>query len=293
MQMNIKLHYCSGIKNFGDELSPYIIKKITGKRVEFVDRTFEGGGVYAIGSLIDYESIRKNGIILGSGMLSRDSLNMLPHPFPVNRFVRTLKRRIGSIKDIKVDIRSVRGPLTRGALMKAGVDCPQIYGDPAILLPEIYKPNTNDNGKLYQCGLIFHHTQIEEVRRITSVCEKNGIKIININREGDNQIEEFIDEVCSCEKIYSSSLHGLIVAQAYGIPAQWVKIKNNKIHRDADFKFIDYFSGVHILDMDPLSTDLNEYELRNMKSKKLHVNRPSDKSIRDVMNVFEKFSKEI
>lgn len=39
-----------------------------------------------------------------------------------------------------LDIRAVRGPLTKRALEMAGYICPNIFGDPAILMPLIYTP---------------------------------------------------------------------------------------------------------------------------------------------------------
>jgi pyruvyltransferase len=48
---------------------------------------------------------------------------------------------------------------------------------------------------------------------------------------------KFIDELCSCEKIISSSLHGIILAEAYGIPAVFLGEK-----RDSEmFKYYDWY----------------------------------------------------
>lgn len=65
-------------------------------------------------------------------------------------------------------------------------------------------------------------------------------KIIDLTT---NDVEGIITEICSCKKILSTSLHGIIVAQAYNIPALW--IKKNDIGTDG-FKFYDYFSSVGI-----------------------------------------------
>ena len=57
-------------------------------------------------------------------------------------------------------------------------------------------------------------------------------------------IEHIIDEINKCERILSSSLHGIIVAHAYNIPALW--IKKGDIGSLNGFKFKDYFSSVNI-----------------------------------------------
>lgn len=48
-----------------------------------------------------------------------------------------------------------------------------------------------------------------------------------------------IDQIYSCQSILSSSLHGLICADAYNIPNLWLKQKLN----EGDFKFLDYFAS--------------------------------------------------
>ncbi|WP_124103196.1 hypothetical protein [Klebsiella pneumoniae] len=73
-------------------------------------------------------------------------------------------------------------------------------------------------------------------------------------------IEFVVDEIISCEYILSTSLHGVIVAQAYDIPTLW--IKHNDINTDG-IKFYDYFDSVGIKPYDGFEdyeSLINDYE---------------------------------
>ena len=116
---------------------------------------------------------------------------------------------------------AVRGPLTRNRLSPKP---PKVYGDPAILMPLIYYPDVK---KTKDYGVIPHF--IEK--------EKYGNEIIDI--KGD--WKEVINQVLACRMIYSSSLHGIVIAEAYGIPAVWLPPGKGII--GGRFKFKDYFLG--------------------------------------------------
>jgi pyruvyltransferase len=122
----------------------------------------------------------------------------------------------------KCKILALRGKLTAKNLSSS---CDTL-SDPAILLPLIYNPKIE---KKYKIGIIEHY--IDQGRYSGS-----GYKI-NVIQNWKN----FIEEVKSCENILSSSLHGLIIAEAYGIPCQRLVISNNII--GGDYKFIDYLSA--------------------------------------------------
>ena len=78
-----------------------------------------------------------------------------------------------------------------------------------------------------------------------SVLNNPEIKIIDIQSEG---VEQFVIDILSCENILSSSLHGLILAEAYGIPTCRVVFSEKIL--GGDFKFYDYYSGVGIHQME-------------------------------------------
>ena len=53
-----------------------------------------------------------------------------------------------------------------------------------------------------------------------------------------NDWQRFVCEIKSAEKVISSSLHGIIISEAYGIPCVWL----NDIP-DSSFKYEDYYKS--------------------------------------------------
>ena len=206
----INLLYFKGknFGNFGDELSPYIIKKILNH--ENIDENDNPANhkknLIAVGSYI--QVAQNNFYIFGSG------IRALFHKLNFN----------------KLNIISVRGPLTRKVLLSKNIDCPEVYGDPALLLPNFYKPDkiTNLSKKI---GIVPHISQVQNFKN------PDPAKYFII--DPTQYWKVVIDQIYSCECILSSSLHGLICADAYNIPNLWFKQKLQA----GEFKFLDYFAS--------------------------------------------------
>lgn len=147
----------------------------------------------------------------------------------------------------------VRGPLTRDMVLRDGGDCPELYGDPAMLLPRI---RTRTVEPVHEVGVFPHYVDIE-------CCEHYPVLI--------NPLEPpavVLRKLFTCKRIISSSLHGIIAAHAYGIPAAWVKF-SDKLDGD-DTKFHDHALSVG-LDQMPLSTvDDPEFTLALFDDQQLH-----------------------
>ncbi len=158
----------------------------------------------------------------------------------------------------KADFRAVRGPKNRARLLELGFDCSEVYGDPALLLPEFYSPEVR---KDYKVGIIPHYVDYREVNyKYGKDPEVNVIDLLT------NNIEETTKEILKCEKIISSSLHGIIVAHAYGIPAAFIEF-SNKIFGDG-VKFQDYFLSVGLSNAAKMivsDTELNTFEGENLE----------------------------
>lgn len=204
--------------NFGDAMTPIVVEYLSGispVHVQHPGKLFflkpkPRVPVYAvIGSIISQVTTIKNTIIWGAGFKTpQDRLWYVPK-----------------------EICAVRGPLSRAKLLEFGVKCPPIYGDPALLYPRFYSPPKNKKHKL---GIIPHFIDFN-TDGLVKFRNDPDIKIINVKEN----VEKVINDINSCEKIASSSLHGIIIADAYGIPSSWVKF-SNKV-QGSGFKFMDYF----------------------------------------------------
>lgn len=133
----------------------------------------------------------------------------------------------------KLDIRAVRGPLTRDYLTKLGHQCPAVYGDPAILMPLIY----NEDGEKSWGGQKYDVSIIPQLVTEEGIREKYpDAHIISMNTDGYKGV---IDQIVQSKLIISSSLHGIILADAYGVPSVWYR----GLGKDIDFKYRDYYGS--------------------------------------------------
>jgi len=129
---------------------------------------------------------------------------------------------------------ALRGRLTRDILARRGVACGHVLGDPALLLPEFY-PASPRSGAV---GIVPHY--VDRGSEFVGRCAAEGLRILDVA----DSVETFIATLTGCERVLSSSLHGIIIAHAYGIPAAWVEI-SGAVHGDG-FKFFDYYSSAGI-----------------------------------------------
>jgi len=192
--------------NFGDILTPFILKHY-GYNVKHIHwNNINQADVICVGSIARLAV--PGTIVLGSGIM-----NCTEKLCATARWQWT------------------RGPLTRSRVIENGGTCPDIYGDPALLLPRLYTGATSVD---YKIGIVPHHVDYEMIKQ--QFPDAFVIDLINADPE------IVINQITSCEKIISSSLHGIIAAHAYGIPAAWVKF-SNKIRGD-DSKFHDHYLSV-------------------------------------------------
>lgn len=211
--------------NWGDAIAPHLVEELSGRPV--VNQrdvlNLAHRPVYTtIGSMLG--SVTAQGVtVWGSGFVN-SGLSMKAPPRQVC---------------------AVRGPLTRSRLLETGIECPEVFGDPALLYPYIYRPPQT---REFRLGVIphFKETEMPSARRFSA---EEGVLVIDI-RAG---ITEVADQINRCESIASASLHGLVAGHAYGIPSIWIRFSDRP--GGDGFKFRDYLESVGHDGDDPLVVD--------------------------------------
>lgn len=199
--------------NFGDLVGPFLIQHLTGRPAVNVWPTpAAGAGIVSAGSILGGVD-RQNMQIWGTGLMGEIS------PPSVKRLSR-----------LKWQIHAVRGELTRHELMKKlEWDVPDVLGDPGLLIADALRPS----GSIGSEGIVvvphYIHKKFFKGR--------SDVKIVDVERP----VEEVAAQIANAGVIISSSLHGLIFAQAYEVPWVWLRIGDKPLG-GGDFKFNDFFS---------------------------------------------------
>lgn len=212
--------------NFGDELSKFVTQKLINQdKYHLVfnhdNPTEIDYNLLVIGSYL--HNAKNNTVIYGSG-------------------VRTNPAIEGRDKHAysHLNVTAVRGPLTRDFLIKQkGIQVPEIYGDPALLLPLFYTPELIKEYSHQTC-ILPHKSHLNKYLddKSESSTREDRYKIISPLEPW----QAVVNKIYSCQTIISSSLHGLIVADAYHKSNVWL---NQYSLSEGDLKFKDYFLSQH------------------------------------------------
>ena len=190
-----------GTPNFGDDINRELFALLGGRPVRLrTDRSQPH--FLGMGSIL--EKATDQSVVLGSGFL---------------------RKPVGPVgKEAKYV--AVRGKLSRDAL---GVGEEVLLGDPMVLLGQVFRPTSE---RKHTLGVVPHVTEVAALRKHAPP----GLRVI----DPADSPWEVIKEIGACERIMSQSLHGLIVADALGIPNLWLAPSVSMA--GGEFKFLDYFS---------------------------------------------------
>ena len=204
----MKLYYWRDQKNFGDLLGQLLIKRFCKK--DAIWSSAETSEIIMVGSILEHMPKNYSGVVAGCGKLLEGS----------------------KIDLTKAKILSLRGPLTA-----KGIPNVPVLGDPAMIADELVPIPE----KKHDLGLIPHWSdqQLEH----NPIFKKYNPRIIRVS---DDPLK-VITEIGECKKIVSSSLHGIILADAFHIPRR-IEIAPAMLARpDIEgglFKWMDYCASI-------------------------------------------------
>ena len=205
--------------NFGDIIGPRIISALSGRPVHNTyGQPNAGRAIVSVGSILDV--VRRNDMtVWGTGLMN-----------PLT------PSRSREIRQTSWNITAVRGYRTK-AQLESCLQCtlPNVVGDPGLLFPEVIGraavQQQND------VAVIPHYAHKATLNK--QFVESQDCRFIDVEQAP----ETVAVEIQHSRSVISTSLHGLILAQAYEVPWIWLKVEDQHL-AGRDFKFEDFFSTV-------------------------------------------------
>jgi hypothetical protein len=205
----LPIFYFTKVKNVGDQVNVDLIDGLFGRKAALSDQ--RARHLLAVGSLMGMAN--RHSQVWGTGVL---------HPSV-------------AVPDIPPGhVHSVRGKLSYEVIRHSGVAIGDIpLGDPAFLVARIIPRRAS--AKTYRLGVAAHYADRFNpwLKRILQDPE-----VADLNVHADPR--EFLETLDACEAVVSSSLHGLVFAEALSVPNAWIKLSDLVL--GDGFKFRDWFS---------------------------------------------------
>ena len=195
-----------GLPNFGDDMTPWLLPRYG---VVPVHRRAAEARLAGAGSILEHLPPHFDGAIWGSGLMD-DRQFRLP----------------------RAKVLAVRGRLTAERI---GAPEGVALGDPGVLIARrMRRPALR-----WDVGLIPHLSHRSNAAFL-ALAETRGlrVRVIDVRRTASRTARE----IGACAAIVTTSLHGLITADAFGIPALWTSPEPPL--SGGDFKFRDYESVI-------------------------------------------------
>lgn len=190
-----------GFSNFGDLLGPVIVRRMH-SRLGLRGARPGTQRLLAVGSIM--RLAQDGDVVWGAGINGKS---------------------VATAQFANVDVRAVRGPMTARVLREFGNDVPEVYGDPALLIPELW--TDSELGIARNTGGTVLMPNYNDIREWPSDA---------IDPRGD--VWERVRLLASADRVVASSLHAIVIAEAYGVPA--VLVSSGK---EPPFKYEDYYEG--------------------------------------------------
>jgi pyruvyltransferase len=206
------------VSNFGDMMTPLLLRYFSGVKARWAP--LAQADIVVTGSLLHHIPARWQGTVAGVGLL-RD--------------------------DLPVHLRDATVLALRGPLSAAHVPGDYALGDPGLLADE-FIPYPE---KRYDLGVLPHWT--DRQLHLNPIFSRYRPLVLN---PGDKPLK-VIKQIGQCRKLVTSSLHGMILADAFGIPRRFETTERFTL--DTLFKFHDYSASIDL----PLEIGVTQQADRN------------------------------
>lgn len=236
--------------NLGDALSPLMVACVAGRPIE---HTFFDAPVPRISAVGTIANLFSRGEITvwgsGSSRYRNPGAGKDRVPFEIQ-------------PDTHYRVAATRGPIAASILARADFINRGVYGDPVWLLPRFYQPRIE---KRYELGVIIHlsdlvdrafeaHPDPRHLRYNVPDSLKSSIRLINtVTPVSVPAMKDRLDEILSCKRIVSTSLHGMVFAESYGIPCLYFSPRGGRPglvslptedEREVDLRIADLYGGL-------------------------------------------------
>ncbi len=202
----VPAHWWDGHPNFGDDLTPWLLPNYG---VLPIHRVAARARLAGVGSILEFLPNDWDGVIWGSGLMNGEA-----HPLP------------------RAQVLAVRGHLTRELI---GAPEGVALGDPGILVAR-HRPRPDLQWDVALVPHGHHRSHVPFLALAETVGHR--VHVVNVHQTA----ERVVREIAASEAVITTSLHGLVTADAYGIPAAWTTLEPPL--GGGAFKFRDYESVV-------------------------------------------------
>ena len=223
--------------NFGDWLSPLILAQFTDSRIVLQSpvKPASKKHLISLGSIGRF--IKSNSVVLGTGVSSLD--------IELNR---------------KAEYVSVRGPLTAELLKRSGGPTVTSFGDPGVLLSDVYDLKRGaTNGRV---AFIRHFSHTGVPMQLPDNFDE-----LSVMRSRPQDIESFVKALLAYDQVVTSAMHVMITCQSYGIPCALVSFEGaeDNVH-GTGIKYEDYALGAGVEVMNPtiVPADLRRFDYQSL-----------------------------
>jgi len=226
--------------NFGDALTPWLIRRVTGQEARFCSPEDPRHKYMVTGSIVALAGAATT--VWGAGIMDA-----------------------GDKLDPRATFVAVRGPLTRARALACGAACPEVYGDPALLLPRLHAPRAPRKE-----GIAIAPHFSERPRLLAPGDRPSWLRLLDMQKP----VENVIAEIRACSLVAATSLHGLIVSHAFGVPAVWLELR--PLPSGDGSKFRDYLRSIGCSRERPLRCPIRDIDQSLLRAHAIDPPTPAD-----------------